>query len=87
MIFRFHVNFPGCIALNGRMGMVQFLGRFLLEILVASFDACPIKKLFHGCALNIYPIARNDFFVSFNNNRKQRVINFFWMAIIFLAQS
>ena len=43
-------------------GMVQLFGRCLLEILVVSFDAYPIKKLFHGCALNIYPIARNDFF-------------------------
>jgi len=42
-------------------GMVQLFGRCLLEILVVSFDAYPIKKLFHGCALNIFPIARNVF--------------------------
>ena len=42
-------------------GMVQLFGRFLVEILVVSFDAYPIKKLFHGCALNIFPITRTVF--------------------------
>ena len=66
-------------------GMVQLFGRFLVEILVVSFDAYPIKKLFHGCALNIFPITRTVF--SFFQKPETKGNQFLLDGDFFLAQS